>query len=443
MNFMEKFEDKLLPIAAMIGQNKFLVSLRDGMTLAMPLLIVGSFFTLITNFPITAWTDWLAATTINGHSLSSLLSIPSTVTVSIMAIFIVYGIGMNFAKQEGISPSSGGITAILTWFLLMPFTTLFTPDDNIVSLLPKDSVPFSVSSIPLDWVGAKGIFIGIICAFASIMLYKYIFNKGWVIKMPDGVPPTVSQSFSDLIPISMVVIIFLIIRILFVLTPWNDPFTFIYTILQTPLQNIGDSLGAMLIVYLVAHVLWLFGIHGTNVTGSVFNPILIVLSSENQVAVAAGQTPVHIINQQFQDLFATYGGGGSTLSLLIAMFFFCKSKRIKQLGKLAILPGVFGINEPVIFGLPIVLNPTLAIPFILIPLINIIISYITMFIGLVPITNGVILPWTTPPIISGFLASGWQGSVLQIILIILGVFIYLPFIKAIDKEYLLEQGENV
>lgn len=442
MNFMEKFEDKLLPIAAMIGQNKYLVSLRDGMTLAMPLLIVGSFFTLITNFPINAWTDWLEATTINGYSLSSLLSIPSTVTVSIMAIFIVYGIGMNFAKQEGISPSSGGITAILTWFVLMPFTTLFTPDDSIVKLLPKDSVPFSVSSIPLDWVGAKGIFIGIICAFTSILLYKYVFNKGWVIKMPDGVPPTVSQSFSDLIPISIVVIVFLIIRILFVLTPWSDPFTFIYTILQTPLQNVGDSLGAMIIVYLVAHILWLFGIHGTNVTGSVFNPILLVLSSENQVAVAAGQAPVHIINQQFQDLFATYGGGGSTLSLLIAMFFFCKSTRIKQLGRLAILPGIFGINEPVIFGLPIVLNPTLAIPFILTPMINIIISYITMFVGLVPITNGVILPWTTPPIISGFLASGWQGSILQIVLIILGVVIYLPFIKAIDKEYLLEEGDK-
>ncbi|WP_294578218.1 PTS sugar transporter subunit IIC [uncultured Thomasclavelia sp.] len=440
MSLMDKFEDKLMPIASVIGQNKYLVALRDGMTLAMPLLIVGSFFTLITNFPITAWTDWLANTTLNGQSLATLLSIPSTVTVSIMAVFIVYGIGMNFAKQEGINPASGGITAIVTWFVLMPFTTSFTPDDSIVALLPEGSVPFSVSSIPLDWVGARGIFIGIICAFISILLYKYISDKGWTIKMPDGVPPTVSQSFSDLIPIALVVIFFLVIRILFVLTPWNDPFTFVYTILQTPLQNIGDSLGAMLLVYLIAHVLWLFGIHGTNVTGAVFNPILLVLSSENQVAVAAGQAPTHIINQQFQDLFATFGGGGSTLSLLIAMFFFCKSKRIKQLGKLAILPGIFGINEPVIFGLPIVLNPTLAIPFILTPLINIIISYVVMLIGLVPITNGVILPWTTPPIISGFLASGWQGSILQILLIILGVFIYLPFIKAIDKEYLLEQG---
>lgn len=439
MNIMDKIEEILLPIASKISQNKYLVSLRDGMTLAMPLLIVGSFFTLITNFPITAWTDWLSSTTINNISLSTLLSIPTQVTVSIMAIFIIYGIGMNFAKQEGLNAASGGIIALLTWLLLMPFSTSFTPDETITALLPDGSYPFSVSSIPLEWVGAKGIFIGIICAFTSILLYKYILKKGWVIKMPDGVPPTVSQSFSDLIPITVVVVFFLIVRILFVLTPWGNPFTFVYTILQAPLQNLGDSLGAMSFVYLLAHILWFFGIHGTNVTGAVFNPILLVLSTENQTAIQAGLAPMHIINQQFQDLFATFGGGGSTLSLLIAMFFFCRSKRIKQLGKLAIIPGIFGINEPVIFGLPIVLNPTILIPFVLTPLFNIVVSWFTMYIGLVPITNGVLLPWTTPPILSGFLASGWQGAVLQLVLIILGVFIYLPFIKTIDKQYLSEE----
>ena len=443
MNFMDKLEEKLMPLAEIISKNKYLIALRDGMTLAMPLLIVGSFFTLITNFPIPAWTEWLASTLINGKSLSSLLAIPTNVTVSIMAIFIVFGIGFNFAKQEKVNPASGGITALVTWFLFMPFSTAFTPDKEIVALLPEGTTPFSVASIPLDWVGAKGIFIGIICAFLSVLLFEYVTKKGWTIKMPEGVPPTVTQSFSDLIPITIVVIAFLIVRILFVLTPWGDPFAFIYQILQTPLQNIGDSLGAMVLVYLLAHILWFFGIHGTNVTGAVFNPILLVLSSENQMAIASGGEPTHIINQQFQDLFATFGGGGSTLSLLIAMFMFCKSKRISQLGKLAIIPGIFGINEPVIFGLPIVLNPTIAIPFILVPLFNIVVSWVAMNVGLVPITNGAILPWTTPPVISGFLASGWQGSILQALLIAAGVVIYLPFIKTIDKEYLMEEQAAV
>ncbi len=225
------------------------------------------------------------------------------------------------------------------------------------------------------------------------------------------------------------------------MTPWGNAFDFIYKVLQMPLQKVGDSLGAMLGVYFFAHVLWLFGIHGTNITGSVFNPILYALSAENLSALQAGLPLPHIINQQFQDLFATYGGAGSTLSLLIAMFAFCKSKRVKELGKLAILPGIFNINEPIIFGLPVVLNPIIAIPFIAVPMINIVICYVTMYFKLVPICNGVIMPWTTPPIISGFLSSGWQGALLQIFLIALGVLIYYPFIKTMDKQYLKDEAE--
>jgi PTS system cellobiose-specific IIC component len=139
-------------------------------------------------------------------------------------------------------------------------------------------------------------------------------------------------------------------------------------------------------------------------------------------------------------LFATFGGCGSTLSLLIAMLFFCKSKRVKELGKLALIPGVFGINEPIVFGLPIVLNPTILVPFMLVPTMNIVISYFAMRIGLVPYCNGIQIPWTTPPIISGLLATDWRGAVLQIILLVLGVFVYLPFIKMMDKQYLLDES---
>ena len=141
-------------------------------------------------------------------------------------------------------------------------------------------------------------------------------------------------------------------------------------------------------------------------------------------------------------MFATFGGAGSTLSLLIAMVLICKSKRIKSLGKLSVLPGIFGINEPIIFGLPIMLNPILLVPFVLVPTVNIIITYFCMASGLVPLTNGVQLPWTTPIIFSGFLTTGWQGAVLQVILLILGVFMYIPFIKMLDNQYLKEEEEN-
>ncbi|KOF57914.1 PTS cellobiose transporter subunit IIC [Clostridium sp. DMHC 10] len=430
---MNKLESKLMPVAQAISRNKYLISIRDGFLISMPLLVVGSMFLLISNFPIQPWIDLLKNSTFNGLSISSYFSNVTNATFSIMAIFIVIGIGYNYAKQEKTSAIFGAVVAILSWFMLMPFSTSYMPKGA------KEAV--QVASIPFDWVGSKGIFIGIICAFVSVKIYKWVEGKGWTIKMPKGVPTTVGQSFASLFPIGLVIIIFLIVRILFSLTPWGNAFDFIYKILQLPMQKVGDSLGAMMGVYFFAHVLWLFGIHGTNITDSVFRPILYALSAENLKALQAGQPLPHIINQQFQDLFATYGGAGSALSMIIAMFAFCKSKRIKELGKLSIIPSIFGINEPVIFGLPVVLNPIIAIPFILVPMVNIVVCYITMYIKLVPICNGVIMPWTTPPVISGFLSSGWQGAILQLFLIALGVFIYYPFIKTIDRQYLKDETE--
>lgn len=430
---LNKLESRLMPIAEAISKNKYLVSIRDGFLLSMPLLVVGSIIMLIANFPIPSWMTLMQTTMINGVSVSSWLSSATQATFSVMSIFVVLGIGYNFSKRLKVDPIFGGAVALLSWFMLMSFTTPFTPEGATEAVL--------VSSVPLDWVGSRGIFIGIICAFTSVHLYKWVVNKGWVIKMPAGVPPTVSNSFSALIPIAGVIVMFLLVRLVFILTPWGNAFNFIFQFLQLPLQHVGDSLGAMIVVYLFAHVLWFFGIHGTNITDSVFRPILYALSAENLSALQAGQEMPHIINQQFQDLFATYGGAGSTLSLLIAMLFFCKSARVKQLGKLSILPGIFGINEPIIFGLPIVLNPVIAIPFILVPMFNIVVTWFVMNAGIVPITNGVIMPWTTPPIISGFLSSGWQGAVLQVIMIAIGVLIYFPFIKTIDNTYIKEELE--
>lgn len=433
MHFTEKLEKILMPIAEVISRNKYLISIRDGFLCATPLLIVGSFFLLAGNFPIQGYIDWLTNTEVFGYSLKSLIGIPAGTTFNLMAIFAIIGIGYSFSKQLEINPGFGCITGLVAWFILMPQYTLFTPEGT------NEAV--EIASIPMDWIGARGMFVGIISVFVSLHIYKSIVKKGWVIHMPAGVPPTVEESFAAMIPGAFVLFAFLGINILFKLTPWGDAFNFIFHFLQLPLQNIGDTLGAMLIVYFFAHVLWFFGIHGTNITDSVFVPILYTLSAENLTALQAGDPLPHIINKQFQDLFATYGGGGSTLSLLIASLWFCKSKRVTELAKLSIIPGIFGINEPVIFGLPIVLNPLIVIPFILTPMFNIIVSYFAMAIGIVPICNGVIMPWTTPPIVSGFLASGWQGSVLQAFLIIAGIFIYAPFIKTIDRTYIREEEE--
>jgi PTS system cellobiose-specific IIC component len=420
---LSKLESILMPLAERIGKNKYLIAIRDGFLLSMPLLIVGSFFLLIANFPIPGWTNFWAR--FFGENWDAYFAKPTDATFSIMAMLAVVGIGYSFSEQMKVDKLFGAAVSLVCWFLIMPY-----------KIMVNDT---AVSGIPMGWVGSKGIFVGIIVAFLSVHIYAWVNKKGWIIKMPDGVPPTVAKSFSALIPAGISVLVFFIINIIFAMTPYDNAFNFIFTILQTPLLKLGNTLPAMVIAYIFLHLFWFFGVNGGSVVGAVFNPILQTLSAENLAALQAGQPLPNIISQQFQDLFATFGGCGSTLSLLIAMLFFCRSKRIKELGKLAFIPGLFGINEPIVFGLPILLNPMILIPFMLVPTINIVISYFCMSVGLVPLCSGVAIPWTMPVILSGFLATGWRGAVLQLFLLALGVFIYMPFIKMMDKQYMEDE----
>ena len=420
---LDKLESIFMPLAEKIGKNKYLISIRDGFLLTTPLLIIGSFFLLIANFPINNWTEFWAR--FFGENWTAYMAKPTSATFDIMAILAVVGIAYSFSRELNVDKLSGAAVAVVSWFILMPYKVT----DGSVTL----------NGIPLDWVGSKGIFIGIITAFLSVHIYAWVIKKGWIIKMPKGVPPAVTQSFAALVPSAVVLGIFFLVNGLLALTPYDNAFNFIFKFLQQPLLVLGNTLGAVLVAMGFQHFFWFFGINGGSIVGSIMQPILTPLSMENLSAFQAGTALPNVINQQFYDLFTTFGGAGSTLSMLIAMIIVCRSQRIKNLSKISVVPALFGINEPVIFGLPIVLNPTILIPFLLTPLINILISYFTMVSGLVPFTSGVSIPWTTPVIISGFLTTGWKGALLQLILVILGVFIYMPFVKMMDKQYKNEE----
>ncbi|MDO4324850.1 MAG: PTS cellobiose transporter subunit IIC [bacterium] len=423
---LSKMESFFMPLAEKIGKNKYLIAIRDGFLLSTPLLIIGSFFLLIANFPIPNWTEFWAR--FFGENWTSYMSKPTSATFDIMAILAVIGIGYSFADQLKVDRLAAAAVGLVSWFILMPYQ--ITQGDVVVT------------GIPLGWVGSRGIFVGIICTFLAIHIYAWVTKKGWVIKMPAGVPPTVTKSFAALIPSGIVLLVFFLINVLFALTPYGNAFDFVFRFLQRPLLSLGNTLGAVLIAMTFQHLFWFFGINGGSIVGSIMQPILTPLSIENLNALQAGLPLPNVVNQQFYDLFTTFGGCGSTLSMLIAMILVCKSKRIKDLSKISFVPAFFGINEPIVFGLPIVLNPTILVPFILTPLVNIVISYFSMKSGLVPFCSGVQMPWTTPVVISGFLTTGWRGALLQLILLVIGVFIYLPFVKMIDKQY-LKEGESL
>ena len=420
---LDKLESIFIPLAEKIGKNKYLISIRDGFLLTTPLLIIGSFFLLVANFPINNWTEFWAR--FFGENWTAYMAKPTNATFDIMAILAVVGIAYSFSRELKVDKLSGAAVALVSWFILMPYKV----SDGSVTL----------NGIPLDWIGSKGIFIGIITAFVSVHIYAWVIKKGWIIKMPKGVPPAVTQSFAALVPSAVVLVIFFLVNSLLALTPYNNAFEFIFRFLQQPLLVLGNTLGAVLVAMGFQHFFWFFGINGGSIVGSIMQPILTPLSIENLAAFQSGDALPNIINQQFYDLFTTFGGAGSTLSMLIAMIILCKSKRIKDLSKISFIPALFGINEPIIFGLPVVLNPTILIPFLLTPLINILISYFSMVSGLVPFTSGISIPWTTPVIVSGFLTTGWRGALLQLILVILGVFIYMPFVKMMDKQYKNEE----
>ncbi|MGG7188230.1 PTS cellobiose transporter subunit IIC [Clostridium paraputrificum] len=424
---LDKLESIFMPLAEKIGKNKYLISIRDGFLLTTPLLIIGSFFLLIANFPINNWTEFWAR--FFGENWTAYMAKPTSATFDIMAMLAVVGIAYSFSRELNVDKLSGAAVAVVSWFILMPYKVT----DGSVTL----------NGIPLDWVGSKGIFIGIITAFVSVHIYAWVIKKGWIIKMPKGVPPAVTQSFAALVPSAVVLGVFFLVNSLLALTPYDNAFNFIFKFLQQPLLVLGNTLGAVLVAMGFQHFFWFFGINGGSIVGSIMQPILTPLSMENLSAFQAGNPLPNVINQQFYDLFTTFGGAGSTLSMLIAMIIVCRSQRIKNLSKISVVPALFGINEPVIFGLPVVLNPTILIPFLLTPLINILISYFSMVSGLVPFTSGVSMPWTTPVIISGFLTTGWRGALLQLILVILGVFIYMPFVKMMDKQYKKEELQAI
>ena len=423
-----KLEKLLMPLADKLGKNKILVSIRDGFLITTPLIIVGSIFLLIANFPITGWGDMVAK--FLGEGWQTWFTNVSRSTFNVIAILTCMGTGYAYARELKGDRIQGAAVAIVSFLILMPTRIPYIGVDGEAT----------VNGLGFEYIGSNGLFLAIIISLSSVYIFNWVYKKGWTIKMPEGVPPAVADSFSALVPSAIVMTMFFLIRIGFEFTPYQTAHNFIYQVLQTPLQGAGNTLAAQLVYVFACSSFWFFGINGPAVANTVFEPITKILTMENLEAFQAGLPLPNIFTSAFGNFFTNYGGGGSTLSLVIVMLLFCKSKRISQLGKLSIVPGIFGINEPIIFGLPIVLNPVLIFPFIFIPMMNITLSYFATKIGIIPYTTGVSLPWTTPIAISGYLSTGsLVASLWQLGLLTLGCLIYLPFIKILDKQYLQEE----
>ena len=298
--------------------------------------------------------------------------------------------------------------------------------------------------IPLDRLGAKGMFLGMIVAFTAGEMYRWAVQRDFTIKMPAGVPPAVSRSFSALIPTLMTLSVFLIINIVVTQLFKTNMHDVVYHAIQAPLVGLGSGIVPTLIAIFVTQILWFFGLHGQIIINSVMDPIWNTLSLENLNAyMDKGEVP-HVISKQFIEIYTVgMGGTGMTLAVVVAMLLFMKSKQLKQVGKLAIGPGIFNVNEPVIFGLPIVMNPLILFPWIVAPMVVTLVTYLAMSTGIVPPPTGVAVPWTVPILINGIMATNSiAGGLLQLVNFTIVLAIWFPFLKFIDRMNLQKEREE-
>ncbi|WP_269447605.1 PTS sugar transporter subunit IIC [Aliivibrio salmonicida] len=289
--------------------------------------------------------------------------------------------------------------------------------------------------IPTEWLGSRGLFVAMIGALVWTEIFKWFIDRKITIKMPDGVPPAVEKSFAALVPATVIMCLALAIRLSFATTEYGTIHQFIYDMVATPIRSFGTSYFGAMLTGLAITLLWSVGINSGSMVNGIMRPIWAENQQDNLTAVANGLTPPHVITEQFFDLI-WMGGAGATLSLMIAVLLFARSQHVRQVGKLAIGSSIFNINEPVLFGLPIIMNPIMLIPFNLVPMILITTQYIAMSSGLVATTTGVFIPWTLPAVFSGFIVTASiSGAVMQVINLAIGAMIYLPFLRIIDKQY--------
>lgn len=414
-------EQKMLPIAGKLSSNKFLVAIRDGITLTMPLIIIGSLFMVIASFPVPGWETWLGDVGVSGYLWKGVDS-----SFGLIGLVASFGIAHSLTKQYGVDGVSSGIISLSTFITVTPF-------------LSSDAG----AGMPTGYMAAKGLFVAIILGLINGYVYQWFINKNIQIKLPDTVPSAVAKSFSAIIPGAVLITFWLIIFGLLDTFSLPNIHDIAQVVLGKPLGLLGSNIFGTIIVVALNSLFWFIGIHGGNVINSVMQPIWIANLDANREAYQAGQSLPHIFTVAFMDNFVYIGGGGATIGLVLVMGYLARkkktSKQTKGLAPITVVPGLFNINEPTMFGLPVVLNVMLLVPFILAPIVNVVVAYSAMITGLVPSTRTV-ATWTMPPIISGFLTTGsLMGSVLQIVLIVLDILLYLPFFLAIEKQFKQEE----
>ncbi len=422
MKGLQKFGEKL-------GSNKALSAISKSMMGTMAIILVGAIFQIVATVPTLF--GWYTM----DSTIYKTLYAPYNMTMGILSVFVAFMIAYNYAKSLNMKPMQNGIVALICFLIIAAPATTVTLADGVTTMTVLSN----------SYLGATGLFVAIIIGLLTVRLTHFCEKKNIVIKMPDVVPAFLSESFSAMLPLLFNIIIWYGIgTVLSVLTKgqMNLPLLITY-ILSLPLKALNTVPG-ILIAILFACILWTFGIHGTMVVFIALMAISIQNISANAAAVAAGGQPQFYPSLLFGAV-ACAGGTGNTLGLVLLGLKSAKSKQLKAVSKAAIVPGIFNINEPVTFGYPIMYNPIMAIPYILTPIIIMLILWLGYSIGF--FKPAYVLIMSLLPLFMGeFLGSmAWQNLFIPIVGIVVGLIVYYPFFKIYDKQLAEKEasGKNV
>ncbi|MFK4907663.1 PTS sugar transporter subunit IIC [Lactococcus petauri] len=436
---MNKFiNEKLMPPMMKFLNTKAVTAIKNGMLYPIPFIIIGAIFLILANFPQQNVADWIAQI-----GWAPIFNQAYAASFGIMALFASFGIAYSWVKSEGYEGASAGLTSIIVMVMLQPSTI-----STVTKIADGSAVvgEYQVSGvIDAAWLGGKGMILAMLAGLLVGWSYSWFMKKDIRIKLPEQVPANVSDSFGALVPAFVITFVAMLIYALSVLTTDQTPIEWIYTLIQTPLQHATDGpLGVFLIAFLPVFIWW-FGVHGATVIGGIMTPLLLANNADNLKLFQEGNLSLdhgaHIVTQAFMDQFITVTGSGMTFGFVIFMIYRARSVQMKTIGKLTLAPAFFNINEPVLFGMPIVLNPILAFPFLIAPLVSGFGTYAAIALGIIPPFNGIFVPWTTPPILSGLIVGGWQGAAWQALMIFVTGAIYWPFAKKYDAILVQQEKE--
>ena len=433
-----KFVDKLSAVAGAIGRQRHLGAIRDGFVTIMPLMIIGSLVTLINNIPLSSGTNPDA---LYGRLADLLVTIPALRwlpalngavwwgTFGMLTIFAVISISYHLAKSYDSNPIAAATVALAAY----------------LTCIPEVSPNGSWGDLHWSYLNAGALFVGIILTLVTTELFiRFARMQKLQIKMPAGVPPAVGRSFAALIPSIFTVLLVGFFASLVSTFAETNFFAVANSVLVAPFTEASGSFGFGFVIVFLTHFFWLFGIHGANIFEGILQPFNAIATQNNLAVAQSGEGSILIFNKSFADAFIYMGGVGVCLGLVIALMLAGRAKQLRMMGRLGAAPALFNINEPVLFGLPIVLNPIFVIPFLLAPIVSYIVAYTFTSVGLLPAVS-YIIPWTTPPILSGLFATGFSvmGPVVQLINLTLSVIIYIPFVVIANKIEARKESEMV